>query len=618
MNFAQYCSPIIQAFRQVPLRQVLVVPFVLQIFLAVGLTGWVSLRNGQKAVNDLAGQLRHRASAEIAHHLEDQLSLPQQINQLNLNAIEIGVIDLKDFDCLGRTFWKQMKIFPVGYVNFANPQGEFIGVERLEDGSLLINERSQKLGGNEKLHVYTTNVKGDRTQLIEAKPYNPLIEAWYVDAFKSGKPLWSAIYQWDDKPEVVSISASYPIYNRDHQFQGVIGVDLILSQFSEFLRHLNITPHSKTIILERNGFLVASSSQEESYKIVNGLAQRLKATESKDPLIRITAHHLIKQFHSLNTITTHHQLDFFIPNERLFVDITPWQDNLGVDWLIVVIVPESDFMGQIYANTRTTILLCLLALALATLLGLMTARWITHPIRQIAAASRAIANGDLDQTIQVNGIDELEVLAQSFNQMAAQLKASFTELEDRVAQRTAELAEARDAAETASKAKSQFLAQISHELRTPLNAILGFTQVMQYDASFPELHQEHVKIMHRNGERLLSLINDIITVANIKTKDQHRWSEYLDQTLELRSQIAHDALDDLPQQRLSRDLNQLPSAWIDQLYQAAIKGSDDAILQLLEQIPPSHSLLADQLRVWVNDFRFDEFIDLINLTRTHQ
>ncbi|NEO31529.1 MAG: AAA family ATPase [Symploca sp. SIO3C6] len=79
-----------------------------------------------------------------------------------------------------------------------------------------------------------------------------------------------------------------------------------------------------------------------------------------------------------------------------------------------------------------------------------------------------------------------------------------------------QLGQAKDAAEAANRAKSHFLANMSHELRTPLHAILGFSQVMGGDLSLSNQHQEHLDIIHRSGEHLLKLINDVLEMSKIE------------------------------------------------------------------------------------------------------
>ncbi len=89
-------------------------------------------------------------------------------------------------------------------------------------------------------------------------------------------------------------------------------------------------------------------------------------------------------------------------------------------------------------------------------------------------------------------------------------------LEKLVATRTGELAAARDAAESANRAKSAFLASMSHELRTPLNGVIGYAQVLQADRRLTTDQQERVRIVQSSGEHLLRMINDVLDLAKIE------------------------------------------------------------------------------------------------------
>ncbi|MDZ8108204.1 MAG: ATP-binding protein [Nostoc sp. DedQUE12a] len=416
-----------KVYAKMPLRYILIVPFILQICGAVGLVGYLSYENGQKAVKELAAQLENEICDRIEQHLDSYLTTPKQINQINLDAIELNLLNLSDFKTTGNYFWKQMQVFNIGYNNFANSKGEFIGIERLDNGQLLINEVTQKQGIG-KLYVYTTDNQGNRQHLQEVKNYDPRKEAWYADAIKAGKPVWSQIYQWEDKPEILSISSSYPVYNKNRQLIGVIGVDLILSQIGSFLSQVKIRQSGRTFILERSGLIVASSS-ESPYSIVNGRPKRISGLDSQDSVTRLTTQYLIKKFGSLEFVAGKKQLNFTVDGIDYFVQVKSWQDDLGLDWLIVAVIPEGEFMEQINANTRTTFWLCIIALLVATEIGIFTAQWIIKPILQLNTSAKKIAEGEWEQTPKINRSDELGELAKSFETMAKQLEVSFSVLE---------------------------------------------------------------------------------------------------------------------------------------------------------------------------------------------
>ena len=195
------------------------------------------------------------------------------------------------------------------------------------------------------------------------------------------------------------------------------------------------------------------------------------------------------------------------------------------DWRVFVEEPLSEAFAPLESALLRTALLLVAFLLLAIVTSIALARRMVRPIKSMQAAATKIGEGALDHRIDVPSKDELGMLAEEFNRMAARLQESYASLEEKVDERTRELAKALaeldekgHQLETASRHKSEFLANMSHELRTPLNAIIGFSEVM-HEQMFGELNEQqlgYVDDVLEAGRHLLSLINDILDLSKVE------------------------------------------------------------------------------------------------------
>jgi signal transduction histidine kinase len=522
-----------------PLKPILIIPFVLQIVSATGLVGYLSYRNGQEAVNNLAQQLIDQTNEQVSTHLEHYLAIPNQIIEMNLKAIVAGDLDPRNKPVAERFFWRQLQSFEtVSYIGYTLTDGNELGAGRLYT-DIDIGVIYENLGQGQATD-YKPNALGNRDSIVQSYEYPSALDApWYIETLVANKIAWTEIELAElenislgntvvrrDLATVLADGTAYymgggvtaPIYSKDNQLLGVFAVDLSLSSINHFLHQLQITDNSSIFLIEHDGSLLGSSNTYPYvYKEANKLL-RYRLSDSPDPLAQAIAQTLKQHSIDLASIQQSQTLNVWFNNQHYYAQITPWRDrnNNDIDWLFVVAVPKSDFMSEIQISTRTTLLLCTGAAIAATVFGLLTANWIASPILRLSQASQKMAQGQWSSlpTSDSTGIRELNTVNQSFYSMASQLQASFhtlqqtnADLENRVEQRTNELKTAlQDLQRTQAQivqtekmsALGQMVAGVAHEINNPVSFIQGnleyaddyftklLTLVRQYQTHYPE------------------------------------------------------------------------------------------------------------------------------------
>ncbi len=210
----------------------------------------------------------------------------------------------------------------------------------------------------------------------------------------------------------------------------------------------------------------------------------------------------------------------------------PTEDAQRLGFCCVGVVLVGDSRLAVVEDLAPLLLLAgLIALVVASLVGFLVSRSIYRPIQRVAAASRSVARGQLQQRVDVGGSQEAQELARSFNQMTEEVERQQTALRD-------------------------FLANVSHDLQTPLTSINGFSQALMEDVVRGDEQRNAYRIIEDESRRLLRLVEGLLDLSRIEAGQVQVESS----PVEVRTLLAHvGELFALRAQELDVRLTVLPS-----------------------------------------------------------
>jgi len=450
-----------------------------QITLTGGILIVMSFRQGQQNVDNLSSQLLYEINYRIEQEINRYLDIPRYVQKVNIQAIEAGLLKPDNFKQVSQVFWHQVSTFDlldIGYGKII----PVLGIGEYVSAGYSDGQPDISMITRDKPHQWYSVVPDE---LGKVKFVNPPLaedaqavfqEAWYKDTIAAGHTIWSKPYRWKSESSQISIDLSTPLYcknapiiepsycQKEEQIRGVLATSVGLAKLSEFLQGLRIAYSGKAFIVQRSGELIAHSSQGLPYDLNAGGATQIKAMDSPDPVIASVAQYLsppssedpaqsrlhsLQQVKEFNLKTNHkhffilaspyqvenkqcHSPSFPNPSSTL-IQLSQIECSYPQDWVVVTIVPESDFLGDIEATTRNTLIFSCISLIAVIGIGVVTSRWINQGMLSLSEAAKTFARGNLSHSVVLSQpiqVVELETLSDSLNSMAKQLETSFDSL----------------------------------------------------------------------------------------------------------------------------------------------------------------------------------------------
>jgi len=474
-----------------------VIPLVIGIFLYIEIKHF-----GRQVTETSSFHLMRKGREDVFHRIDAYLKLPESIVRHNAILAGRGLFPLSDDEKLSRIFFSQVVQEPsIDFLFFANEAGGIASVGRNAGRYLFTTTPGMKQTG-----VQVRRVDGEGRFVAHEKTirFDPRQREWYRSAKTGRRQFWSQPYAGAFEA-TLAISTAYPVINSSGKLIGVFGGDILLDKLASFLQSVKISPHSYAFLTEADGTLIASSIHETLFKREGSKLVRLNVRNSENPLILEAASMIEK----MKTSGQKEAVGTLLKDEKgnsSYVDISHYQFSGDINWLLTIVVPRVDFTLPLDNLLRKLMLLALLGLAASLILSRLIGRWIARPIDLMKDQVKEVAGGRFGGQVAISRTDEIGALGNAFNQMSTQLGKTYEELQI-----------AKEAAESASRVKSEFLDIAAHELRTPLTPITLFVQTAQHMlASGIEVPASFFDRIGHQVERLTRLIDDLLNLSRLE------------------------------------------------------------------------------------------------------
>lgn len=416
----------------ISIKNSIIILFITLMLITVCAISYIIFFNWLSSADATFTEIAQDMNSDIFNQVDNLISIPLNINQVNHKLIEKDIIDLgneyerESFFANVLNHYTDETVYSFSY---GTENGEYFGARKNANNQIEIMRNNSSTNGNSWYYSLTDDMTAGAL-VVQTGKFDPRTREWYKTAKSLKKPSFSPIYKhfvMDD----LTVSAAHPVY-KDGQLHGVMGTHITLSKIDNYLKEIVKEHNGLAVILEiDSGELIANSLDLQNFKTLeDGSIERVNIGEINNQALN--------QAYKEYIDSTKTQLRLANGNDKFFFNIIEYH-KAGLDWLLITAIPESLFMTRITENVKIAFLLTLIALFISIWIYLVRTNKFLKPIDHLIETTEKFSQGNLSQRVVVTRNDEIGRISLAFNKMADTIYTLIYSLETKVKERTIEL-----------------------------------------------------------------------------------------------------------------------------------------------------------------------------------
>lgn len=385
-------------------------------------------------------------------------------------------------------------------IYYGTVDGEFVMVSRRgEDGFLTKTVRYIEQG--KEVLFRETDLFFEETDRYYDKDdtYDPRRRPWFRKAIEEKNLIWTNPYVFFTSRNP-GITTASPVYNENGSLHGVVGVDIEISELSDFLANLKIGINGKAFILDNNGQVLA---YPEKSLITHGEGDsdtvNLVNIGELDDEISQAAYNTLQTLEY--ELDEHSELFFSFQHrgETYHAMFSPFKASYW-PWLLGIYIPEDDYMGALKNNRTFSVILSITLGLITILIGFTITRSIVQPLIKLQGGAKAVGAGRLNIPLEINThYSELDETARIFEVMRQELEEK-SRIEEQL-QHTRKV-----------ESIGRLAGGVAHDLNNLLTPILGYSEILANRLN-DESKVRQVQQIFKAGSKAKDLVQQLLAFS---------------------------------------------------------------------------------------------------------